>query len=140
MRDSFKTDDEYSALFFAVNKYLQMITNDRFRRREYANLIAIDLVKSNNLTETFDEVIKPYLIDIMDTPQVKKTIESSRSMFNKKTKYNKTILCSKIDKYKDTLIKIRELIITYKAIIRNDILIKYKCNSATEYFKKKNLI
>lgn len=130
---------EYSVLFYCVDKYMQMILKDEKKRQEITNLITKDYIFNN---QCFDDVIKPYLLELNETNIFYKSVTENFYMFSKTTKLEKLKYNEWFLRHKDFLNKLRAFIINLKQDIKQEFMVKNNIISYKKYFyekaKKKN--
>ena len=130
---------EYSVLFYCVDKYMQMILKDEKKRQEITNLITKDYIFNN---KCFDDVIKPYLLELNETNIFYKSVTENFYMFSKTTKLEKLKYNEWFLRHKNFLNQLRMFIINIKQDIKQDFMAKNNIISYKKYFydkaKKKN--
>lgn len=130
---------EYSVLFYCVDKYMQMILKDEKKRQEITNLITKDYIFNN---QCFDDVIKPYLLELNETNIFYKSVTENFYMFSKTTKLEKLKYNEWFLRHKDFLSQLRAFIINLKQDIKQEFMVKNNIISYKKYFyekaKKKN--
>lgn len=125
---------EYSVLFYCVDKYMQMILKDEKKRQEITNLITKDYIFNN---QCFDDVIKPYLLELNETNIFYKSVTENFYMFSKTTKLEKLKYNEWFLRHKDFLSQLRAFIINLKQDIKQEFMVKNNIISYKKYFYEK---
>ena len=111
-----------------------MILKDEKKRQEITNLITKDYIFNN---QCFDDVIKPYLLELNETNIFYKSVTENFYMFSKTTKLEKLKYNEWFLRHKDFLNKLRAFIINLKQDIKQEFMVKNNIISYKKYFYEK---